>query len=333
MNSWVDDHCDGLWIKPQTGQKAFEDAKKAFDDMFNILNMSTTDIAKAVLGELVEMAYERLGRWFLFKKLGGLGLRSVLKNIVGGVAGTTGVGLVVTGAMAAWTITDLVSTATEIAEALGPEGLEHLQDMLDLDKLKQMASEKLQAYRDSPDGFMADLMTVQAAREPCIRARKCMLVPFNRTGAGKAADTGEGCCPGQTGHHVIPGAMFRNGYPDQHPCYKSKRGSRHGSAPTICLEGTSNNHGSHGFAHTQLKNKMANAGIKQGDPISYADARDLSIEAVRVGNPHCTEACLRAQLDAFYKNCDKSPLSAHDGGNGSTGEPSAADASATEDNE
>ena len=90
---------------------------------------------------------------------------------------------------------------------------------------------------------------------------------------------------------------------------------------------------SHGFAHKQLQKGMERAGINQGDPISYADARDMSIAAVRVGNPHCTEACLRAQLDAFYKNCDKSPLSAHDGGNGSTGEPSAADAAATEENE
>ena len=315
-NSWVDDYCDGLWIKPQSGQQAFEDAKKAFEDVFDVLSMSKTDIAKAVLGELVDMAYERLGRWFLVRKLGGLAARSVLKNIVGAAAGATGVGLVVTGAMAAWTITDVISTATDIAEALGPEGMEHLQDLLDIDRLKELADRKIAEYRASPDKFMADLMTLQAARDPCVRARKCMLVPYNRTGAADAANTGEGCCPGQTGHHVIPGAMFKNGEPDAHPCYKGAQGSKHNSAPTICLEGASNNHGSHGIAHSSLSAGMAAAGFNRGDPINYTQARELGIAAIRTVAPHCSAACLRAQLDAFYQGCDQSPLSAHAGDSG-----------------
>jgi hypothetical protein len=144
----------------------------------------------------------------MLRKLGGLALRSLAKNVVGGAAAVTGVGTIVTAGMAAWTITDFVSTATELAEQLGPLAQEHLDDLLNVDRLQAMARERLAEYRENPTKFMADGMTARAATDPCLRARKCMLVPFNQTGAVRASRHGQGCCPGQTGHHILPGAMF-----------------------------------------------------------------------------------------------------------------------------
>ncbi|MCY1281876.1 hypothetical protein D9M70_306960 [compost metagenome] len=318
MNSWVDDHCDGLWVKPMNGVKAFEDAKKQVNELADIISMDPVSLGKKIFGELVDLAYERMGRWFVIRKLGGLAARSVLKNLIGGAAGATGIGLVVTGAMAAWTIADVVSTATDIAKVLGPEGLEILDDLMDLDKLKEKAKEKFGEYTKSPDKFMADLMSAQAARSPCLRARKCMLVPYRQTSAARAAKSGKGCCPGQTGHHVIPGAVFKG-----NDCYKGK----HKDAPSMCVEGVNNSHGSHGKAHTKLEGKLQRRKLPNGTPVSYKQMRDAAIEAVQeAGAGDCSEKCLQAQLDEYYKSCNKGDeknLNAHSGKNSTDASESA----------
>jgi hypothetical protein len=268
---------------------------------------------------MLKMAYDQLGPWYVVQKAGGLALRSLLKNIVGGAAGTTGVGLVVTGAMAAWTVTDFISTAGELAEKLGPLGKEYLDDLTDIDNLKKKAEEKLAEYMKNPQKAWADMMTGKAKTDPCLKARKCMLVPFNKTGAKTAATSGEGCCPGQTGHHVIPGAVFEG-----NPCYSSKD---HRNAPTICVEGTNNSHGSHGVAHRELDERIKEYKRANGGKISYEDQRDLSVAAIRdAGASHCNENCLKKQLDEFYKDCNKGKdknLNAHSGMGGQDAETSA----------
>ncbi|MFK1438025.1 PAAR-like domain-containing protein [Pseudomonas aeruginosa] len=320
MNSWVDDYCDGLWVKPMNGVKAFEEAKKQIDELAEILTMGPMELSAKIFGELLDLAYERMGGWFIVRKAGGLVGRSVLKNLIGGVAGATGVGLVVTGAMAAWTVADVINTAKDIAEALGPEGQEMLDDLMDMEKLKEKAKEKLGKYKESPDKAVADLMSMQAAKSPCLRARKCMLVPYNQTGARKAAKSGKGCCPGQTGHHVIPGAVFKD-----NSCYTGK----HRGAPTLCVEGVNNAHGSHGASHTALEEKLGRQGFPNGTPISYGQMRDTAIDAAKdAGAGDCDPKCLQAQLDEYYKGCNEGTnknLRAHSGKNSSDSVDSARD--------
>ncbi|SMF47566.1 type VI secretion protein, EvpB/VC_A0108 family [Pseudomonas sp. LAIL14HWK12:I11] len=261
---------------------------------------------KMLFGELIDLAYEKMGAWFLVKKLGGLATRSVLKNIIGGVAGTTGVGLVVTAGMAAWTLTDVIDTATEVAEMLGPQGQEILADLMDLDNLQAKIEAKAAAYKKEPDKFLAEFMELQARRSPCISARKCMLVPYNNSKKPQV-NKGEGCCPGQTGHHVIPDAAMKG-----NSCYSGK-----GGAPTICLEGTTQRHGSHGKAHERLEKILEDQGLANGDTTSYKTIRDSSIEAIQTaGAAHCSKKCLQAQLDNFYNACNKGDqknISAHSG--------------------
>ncbi len=316
-NAWVEDYCDGLWIKPMKGTETFT---QAMDEIKKFLNQDIWSLAQTAFNELLELAKETLSPWFLFRKLGGLGLRSLLKEGGAVVTGATGIGLVVSAGLTAWTISDVVSTATEIAEAIGPRGIELLKELTDLEKAEAMLKDKLQQWKDNPSKMMADTMTAIAIMDSCIRARKCMLVPFDKTDSLAASRTGEGCCPGQTGHHVLPGSMFgrrSNGTMD--PGFSSACSAPydHDNAPTICLEGSNNSHGSHGVAHSRLRASMEKykeqqslarkKGVPGADPdrISYTDAREQALDAVRWVAPHCDRDCLRAQLDAYYKACDK----------------------------
>jgi hypothetical protein len=319
-NAWLEDHCDGQWVKPTSASQTFRQAQAEFEGLLDKLANDRMFVAQAVFGEILQMAKDQLSPWFLIRKLGGLALRSLLKNVVGGAAAVTGVGTIVTAGMAAWTITDFIDTATELAAQLGPLAQEHLDDLLNLDRLQQMARDKLAEYRNNPSKFMADAMTASAATNPCLRARKCMLVPYRETSAARAARNGQGCCPGQTGHHVLPGAMFEG-----NPCYAGK----HANAPTICLEGVNNSHGSHGAAHRRLQDLIRDHRRAAGDTMTYAQARDAAVAAITTPPTApaagCNRDCLKKQLDAFYEECRNSTLRAHDGMGGADASRSAGD--------
>jgi hypothetical protein len=319
-NAWIDEYCDGLWVKPMFPGKGkenmFTDFVKGIQDdlkaLEQIANASNTELIKSAAGEMLALAKEKFGWWFVVRKAGGFAARSLIKNIIGGVAGSTGVGLVVTGAMGAWTISDAVSTATDIAKQLGPDAADLLKQVTDPDAIRKAAKEKLDQYKNDPQAALADAMTLKARLSKCVNSRKCKLVPYNKTGARDAAKSGEGCCPGQTGHHVIPDAMMKD-----NPCYKGK-----GKAPVICLEGTNNNQGSHGRAHSALKGRMDNYRKTTGkSTISYEDARDKAIDAITkppgtAPASHCSRKCLREQLDAYYKDCKGKQVKATSGTEG-----------------
>lgn len=312
-NAWVDDYCDGLWVKPMADTEAFNNAKAEIE---RFLDQGYAGIASSLVSEVLSVAKERFGIGYIFRKAGGFVARSVLKNVVGGAAGTTGVGLVVTGAMAAWTVTDGISTAITIAKDLGPEGLAMIEELTSLDKIKDLLEKKLKQWKDNPSSLMADMMTADALADACIRARKCMLVPYDKTDSVEAAHSGEGCCPGQTGHHVMPGSMFgRKADGTIDPAFANPCASAydHKNAPTICLEGANNTHGSHGVAHSALRKLVEDyqraqgegGATGQGGRMNYRDAREASLAAVKSVAPWCDVKCLRAQLDSYYKDCDK----------------------------
>jgi hypothetical protein len=315
-NGWIDDHCGGLWVKPMNGLKRFEEFKEKIQDdlkaLEEIANASNMDLIKSAAGEMLALAKEQFGWWYVFRKAGGLAARSVLKNVIGGIAGSTGVGLVVTGAMAGWTVADVVSTAKNIADKLGPQAAELLKQVTDPDAIRKMAQDKLDQYKNDPQAALADAMTLKAKFNKCISARKCMLVPYDRTKntpGKKAAVKGDGCCPGQTGHHVMPDSML-----DGNPCYEG-----HGKAPVICLEGTTNTHGSHGGAHQRLKKSMDSYRKKSGkSTISYEDAKKQALDAITKPKgiapaSHCNRKCLEEQLDAYYKDCKGKDVKATSG--------------------
>lgn len=315
VNGWVEDYCDGLWIKPMKGGPGKETLfDKAQKDINAFLSQDKLTMSYNAFMDMLKLAKEQFGIVYVFRKAGGLAARSLLKNVVGGAAATTGIGTVVTAGMAAWTAYDFVSTATQIAKDLGPVGAQILSEIKSLDQLEQALKQRLKEWKEQPSKLMADLMSAKAASDACIRARKCKLVAYEKTDPLESARSGDGCCPGQTGHHVMPGSMLgrkSDGSTDpdfENPCASSYD---HDNAPTMCLEGANNTHGSHGAAHTALGIEVKTYQAKQkaagGTPgrIPYREAREASLRAIKTVAPWCDIKCLRAQLDSYYKDCDK----------------------------
>lgn len=311
-NAWMDDHCTGLWITPDFTVNT--DFKAALDNAMRTLQEDKWSLLMDAFDELGEVAVEAAGN-VAKKKITGFLVKTGLKAVVGGAAAKS---VIVPILMGAWTLYDLMETAEELAELAGKEGKAILDAMGDLKNIEEKAQAILDDYAKNPHKAQANAMELLAKLNACTRARKCMLVPYQNTTsalsetdedqeipAGEVllkapaqAQHGNGCCPGQTGHHVLPGAMFK----DAGCSYD------HSMAPTICLEGRSNAaaHGSHGKAHGALKESIAEYKAKNGDAISYNDAKKQGLDAIeKAGAGHCDRACLEAQLDAFYKDCNK----------------------------
>ena len=319
-NAWIDQYCDGLWIKPYKNEKnnpLFEDFNKKIKEdlkaLKEIANASNLDLIGSATKEILALAKERFGWWYVARKAGWLAAKFGIKNAVGAAAGSTGIGLVVTGVLAASSVADVVSTVKSIADKLGPDAKDILKQVTDPDAIRKLAKEKVDEYSKNPQAALADAMTLKARFNKCVNARKCMLVPFNKTKAREAAQSGDGCCPGQTGHHVMPDSMMKG-----NPCYGGE-----GKAPVICVEGTNNSHGSHGGAHGRLKESMADYRAKTGkSKIPYEQAREQALDAIMkppkiAPASHCSRKCLREQLDAFYKDCKGKDVKATSGAGGS----------------
>jgi len=152
-----------------------------------------------------------------------------------------------------------------------------------------------------------------------------MLVPYAHAkndevfGEGNRADParkGKGCCPGQTGHHLIPKAMIDQKHGGQCENYE------HAKAPTVCVEGHTHSVGTHGLVHSKMDeavNKMVG-----DEAVAYrwlengqlsADRKtmglDMTIEAAAQSHSAafpfsgCSKNCIKAQLENHYKKSCK----------------------------
>ncbi len=296
-NAWMEDNCSGLWVTPST--TADPEFEQKMTEMFDKMKGDRISLMKSAFDELKDIAIDKAGQaaadkafWF--------GVRSGAKGLVG-LLGIETVAVPI--AMGIWTAADLISTGAELAKLAGAQGQAALDAIMDLKNIEEKADKILKDYKENPHKAQSDAMTLMAQLDPCTRARKCMLVPYKNTeGTPKAvtqANHGQGCCPGQTGHHVLPDSMVKGA---GCPGYDKE------DAPTICLEGTKNGfeHGSHGAAHKNLSDSMKEyrKNNSNTDTISYDKAKDQGIAAVqKAGAAHCDKKCLEAQLDAHYKGC------------------------------
>lgn len=272
-NAWMS-HCDGLWVKPDAQNAAQEIAE--FNQMIDGMSVDISSFIKNELGPALEKAAAEA----MAEKMAGGGIGKKLAKKV------PYLGPVLTGK----DIYDGFELAKEIKSPL--EIAQQAQQ--DLESLAKDAKNK------TPTDLMGDGMGVLSRLNPCTRARRCLLVPFKKAG-GAGSMGGEGCCPGQTGHHVIPRQSA--GGCDHYD---------HDEAPTLCVEGTNNGNGTHGKVHDELLKQVEE--YKKGgwfgprDKASYGKMRDMGIDSVQKTFPEskCDEKCLRAQLDAYYKEkCKK----------------------------
>ncbi|WP_081262378.1 PAAR-like domain-containing protein [Ralstonia solanacearum] len=343
--SWVLNHCEGLFIKPSS-IKEFQDW---VDDVNDYPKAAWNAIEEVAKNKIVDKL-EREVAEFAAKKAAAFAARRGLTGwipIVGQVIAVAD--LVYTGVQAYERVQEIKAEIAEVKETVDrlKQSAEKVRDTFkkyDIKNLTDINSEQTQA-------LMSDVQTAIATADPCLRARKCTLVPYSKSGSGPANWAGKGCCPGQTGHHLLPDAMFRDpnsaardgafeqwksSYSgkkaatdlkmsdmprDKLPKAKCWEGYTESRAPTICLEGTSNNHGSHGAAHAATKALLADAlGQKEMD---YETARNRMSTMVHK-TYGCNKECIDKQLDAYYKKAhkcgdlDKAKVTPHSGAAGDT---------------
>ncbi|MFC3156035.1 HNH/endonuclease VII fold toxin-2 domain-containing protein, partial [Gilvimarinus japonicus] len=309
-NAWMDEHCTGLWLKPhESNLTSINELTDTYNQKLTELKESVTKLNSAgeIFSEMLSLLWEE-SMWSTLK-IGGKFLgKSAIKAIVGGASATTGAGLVVTGAMAAWTIKDLYDTIGTVAELLGDKGAALKQAFNEIGNLDETVAKLQKELVDDPVKGLTNTMTTLAKINPCVRARKCLLVPYKNTKSKKkTVKDGNGCCPGQTGHHIMPNAMFKD-KDNKSVC----PGYNYNEAPVMCLEGTNNakGWGSHGSAHSNLEVDMKHYRDERfeknqnTDVISYKEGSKICIDAVReAAAKNCDPECLQAQLDHHYNQC------------------------------
>jgi Domain of unknown function (DUF4150)/GHH signature containing HNH/Endo VII superfamily nuclease toxin 2 len=167
-----------------------------------------------------------------------------------------------------------------------------------------------EAHKDCPP-YGGGTTAVEFAEDPCLQAKRCMLVPYDRS-----AQNG-GCCPGQTPHHLVPKHHFAgiSGYDEN-------------AAPCVCVEGHSwhRNEASQfedcDKTHAEMHD-LQDAGeryaisiiegmIGKGQDVegrtpdhalSYGEIKQNSLtsHATVFKDSKCDQECMAAQLDAYHK--------------------------------
>ncbi len=303
-NQWMEDHCTGLWIKPggeSQGGKNIQDFERQIADALNCEKEAVQKMKGEVLEKLQHLAkgYRNAD---IDPTLGVAGKRAAeraalsrfptIMGMIRRMSGAHGLGELI-GNVALAAVTDDMSKQFSLVES----GL--MEARKKLDELKKFSKGKVE------DGMAATQAGVAFAN-PCLKARKCMLIPY------KDSDklvSGNGCCAGQTGHHVLPDAMFyhyveeqghRSIYPllkksEKRQCWKHYDRS---TAPTMCLEGTTNRatNGSHGAVHFRTGKLMSRMGSRDE---RYVKTRS-SISLMLGKAFGCDPNCINKQLDNYY---------------------------------
>jgi hypothetical protein len=314
---WKKNKCGMLNIKPAFGKRkgeTLEDAQKRGRDSLeglreSIENLNVDTIKKQLEDEVGDLLSIGVGdvAWQGAKKLG--------KRFV--------------------PIYGWVTIPGDLADA---DDFFELVDIYEkkLEKLKKDIPEYPQKIDDLTDAInkgdtatasriLADMQADYALINKCLRARKCLLVPYSDTDpscksknkdakkCSKGKDSSKftkeekkklGCCKGQTGHHLMPDSYFtlsgkgNRGVADKKIC----KGYSECEAPTVCVEGANQYHGSHGMLHdaTDVYAKEEADGDKL---FGYETARDAVIKAHKTVFPlsFCKDGCLKKQLDDYYK--------------------------------
>lgn len=135
--------------------------------------------------------------------------------------------------------------------------------------------------------------TKEANSDECVQKSRCQLKPY-------APKKGQPqCCPGQTPHHIPPGA-----------CFKGVKKYNRNSALCVCMEGTSQHFGSHGKNHAAIDYLAKEKGIKPGQSCSIANYNKICADAV-AAQCGCSAACIEQQLNESLKPTNRNIKHVH----------------------
>lgn len=152
------------------------------------------------------------------------------------------------------------------------------------------------AYKKAYQQYMSEFQSFsdKCRENPCLKARKCMLVPYKPD---------SGCCPGQTGDHVIDAASFlgpkeyKKQPRNQRPKITGWKKYDVDKAPCICAEGPNQTTGTHGQLH--VRRGVVAAGKETW---TRGEAASTGAKAIKKTFPdsNCSQPCLEAQINSYH---------------------------------
>ncbi|EGX6618237.1 hypothetical protein NKL93_004328 [Salmonella enterica] len=266
------------------------------DNYFSRLLQQAQDKATQVLIDKLEKK--------IAIKVASQGGKVVLK---GAIATVPVAGWIISGLWLAYDAYDIYESVDELNKL--KELYETAKEIIiDNKKAMQTLSELVGGIREqTPLKLISSGMDVFARLNSCTRARRCLMVQYDNTKGYRKSFEGKGCCPGQTGHHLLPESMAKSGCENYN----------HDKAPVICVEGVNQHQGSHKTVHDRLHLEVLAFGKRK--PIKYdPTARHMAVMSFKTAFPEskCDVKCLEAQLDAFYSKC-KGDMKAKSGTSGS----------------
>jgi hypothetical protein len=179
------------------------------------------------------------------------------------------------------------------------------------DKMSKQFEENIKDLKELKEGELTKNTFLEKQRRDaetnkCIKARKCKLVTYSQSNNPNiAGDTG--CCPGQTGHHLIPNSMFqvKNEATEKKETNIKECAAKYSysKAPVVCAEGTNQHSCSHGDAHTETASMFQKTFEDRGGDIDLDSAIKDAAEAHNKAfkNPGCGRGCIESQLREHYK--------------------------------
>jgi hypothetical protein len=306
---WTDDHCDGLQVALVDPADAMAYMKK-MEEIGKKLPSELEALAK-IRPMLVDLAVnagtEAAAKW---------AAKAAAKQLAGSSVPAWG-----NAVMAIWSVVDGVMAIGDVAEikAVASAALSQLDVLKSkIDNLQALAkrfegfsSLDKKAQEAEALALATDAQDALATLNPCVRARKCNLVPHTQNENSRnvePADSG-GCCDGQTGHHLVSGAAM------EEAC---RTNYKHPTAPTVCVEGTSWHKGSHKRAHVAYAKETDDAPKDKDGRMSMEDTMNAAAESHKRAFPlsACDKDCIMAQLRAYYgaKCAAAKPYAANDQG-------------------
>jgi len=130
----------------------------------------------------------------------------------------------------------------------------------------------------------------QADADECVKRARCYLRPY------EPKNDQDGCCPGQTGHHIPPKACFKNS------SGRYRGGYSPSSALVVCMEGMNQHCGSHGKNHAAIEYIAETVYGKAVDkPCSAKEYNSICATAV-AAQCGCDKECIEAQLNQQCKD-------------------------------
>ena len=129
----------------------------------------------------------------------------------------------------------------------------------------------------------------------CQKARNCMLVPYGGSGSPN-------CCPGKTGHHLLPNSLLQKKRGDSNtnvPGLASTYNVNMGAC--VCVDGKSQSSGTHGDLHDFTKGEfrqLLEEYIESGEEVTFVEAVIIAVNShanvfEEKGEPQCEPLCIQ----------------------------------------